>query len=124
MLKLIRDADKLDIFGILMEYYKSPKNYEHLKVGESSGVRGISCNILESVMNFKHIKFSDVKTSDDMKLLRLSWIYDINYRITLMKVLERGYLDVIFEALPKTDEVTRLREKLLEYVDSFVDTKI
>ncbi|HOV27935.1 MAG TPA: HD domain-containing protein [Pseudobacteroides sp.] len=121
--KLIRDADKLDILGILFEYYKSPKHYEHLKVGESSGIRGISSNIIESVLNLKHIKFSDVKTSDDMKLLRLSWIYDINYKITLMKVLERGYLDAIFEALPNTDEVTKVRERLLKYISSFVGRK-
>jgi len=118
--KLIRDADKLDILGILSDYYKSPKHFEHLKVGESSGVKGISGNILESVMNFRHIKFSDIKTSDDMKLLRLSWIYDINYKITLMKVMERGYLDVIFEALPNTDEIIKVKERLLEYINSFI----
>lgn len=118
--RLIRDADKLDILGILADYYKSPESYEHLKVGESSKVTGISPNILESVLNLKSIKFSDIKTSDDMKLLRLSWIYDINYKITLIKVLERGYLEAIIDSLPRTNEINKVYERLREYISSFI----
>ncbi|HEY9060177.1 MAG TPA: HD domain-containing protein [Pseudobacteroides sp.] len=114
--RLIRDADKLDILGILSDFYQNPQNYEHLKVGESAKIYGVSGNVLESIMNFQNIKYSDVKSSDDMKLLRLSWIYDINYKYTLVKVREKGYLEAIINSMPKTDEILKVYELLKGYI--------
>lgn len=114
--RLIRDADKLDILGILSDFYQNPQNYEHLKVGESAKIYGISHNVLQSIMNFENIKYSDVKSADDMKLLRLSWIYDINYKYTLVKVKEKGYLEAIVNSMPKTDEILKVYGLLKDYI--------
>jgi hypothetical protein len=121
--KLIRDADKLDILGILSDYYRNPQGYEHLKVGESSKTSGISLNVFNSVMDCRNIKYSDIKSADDMKLLRLSWIYDINYKFTLIKVLEKGYIEDIINSMPRTDEISKIYEMLKNYISKKTTAK-
>ena len=43
----------------------------------------------------------DVRNQNDVKLLRLSWIFDINFPATFALLKERSYLDTIISSLPE-----------------------
>jgi hypothetical protein len=114
--KLLRDADKLDIFDILVKYYEKPELYPHIKVGEASDIKGYSENIVSDVLNCRNILYSDIKTANDMKLLRLSWIFDINFKYTLLKIKECGFVERIIKSLPSTEETLKISKHIEEYI--------
>lgn len=114
--KLIRDADKIDIFGILVEFYKKPDDFPHLSVSDAVKTSGYSSSIIDDILNFRNIEYRNVKTSIEMKLLRLSWVYDINFSYTFRYVVEEGFIEEILKTMPDTDEIIRVKKHLTEYL--------
>lgn len=99
--KLIRDADKLDIFRLLppvqANHDYSPRLLSQLKPG---GV----------------LSYLDVKTLADKRLIRLSWFYDIYFDWTLAQLVEEGHLERQLAALPDTGECRAIKATLQTYV--------
>ena len=98
--KLIRDADKLDIFALIINYY------EQEKIGKQRSLElslpdtpEISTAVYNSLMNAKIVNIGDVKNLNDFKLLQIGWIYDINFEFTREKIFKEKYLERIFEKI-------------------------
>ena len=87
--KLLRDADKLDIYHVL-EPFLFP-----------SDGSGVSPDFIEKFVAAEQCDYTMIRTQDDRKLVRLMWIYDINYAWTMQRVLDRGYVDKIVRCLPQ-----------------------
>ncbi|MBR1857916.1 MAG: metal-dependent phosphohydrolase, partial [Selenomonadaceae bacterium] len=52
----------------------------------------------------------------DRKIVRLMWIYDINFAWTMKQIVRRGYIEKIVEALPMDSNVQKGVDRLREYV--------
>lgn len=116
-LKLVRDADKLDIWRIFAEYYEQPREQRASAAGlDLPEVPGYSREVLSDFFAKRVVSHSSLRTLDDFKLLQLSWIYDINFRASLGLLLERGFIDRITATLPRTDEVPKIQAFLREYI--------
>jgi hypothetical protein len=59
-----------------------------------------------------------MKTFNDVKLLMLSWIYDMNFPPTLERIRQRGFLGKVIDFLPQNEDISRVRRKVFEYIDS------
>ena len=112
--KLIRDADKLDILRIISENYKEGKKGKNpafeLYLPDTAE---FSEPIIKDILNNRMAKMGDVKNLNDIKLLRLSWIFDINFPAAFAILKERKYLNIIISSMPEAEEVY-LIEKHLE----------
>ena len=99
--KIIRDADKLDIFRVLppiqANHDYSPLMIEKLKIG---GV----------------LSYTDVKTPADKRLIRLSWFYDINFDWTLSQLVEEGHLKRQLAALPDNEDCSVIKATIKDYI--------
>lgn len=106
MLKLLRDADKIDILQVVTEHYLgfSRNNVINLGLPDSADV---SDAIVQCVMNRKIANVKDLKTRNDFKLLQISWIFDLNYHKTYRIFENRRYLDKLSAALPQTDTIVQ-----------------
>ena len=120
--KLLRDADKLDIFYVVTDYYKQyrddPEGFK-LEV-ELPDEPGYSMEVVEQLLAGRRIDYSKLRTWNDMKLCQLGWVYDVNFPATLKRIKQRGFLEMIFEFLPATEDIKRVREKIFEFVDSAI----
>ncbi|MCL4475936.1 MAG: HD domain-containing protein [Nitrospirae bacterium] len=116
-LKLIRDADKLDIWRVFIEYYEAPPEERASAVGLGlpEGA-GYSEEVLSSLYEKRVVSLSSLKTLDDFKLLQLSWIYDLNFKASLKLLLAGNYIDRIVRTLPRSDEIRRVPPFLREYI--------
>ena len=74
---------------------------------------GFSESIITDLLNKRMAKMGDVKNLNDVKLLRLSWIFDINFPVTYAILKEQKYLNTIISSMPEADEV-HVIEKHLE----------
>jgi putative nucleotidyltransferase with HDIG domain len=118
--KLIRDADKLDVFYVATEYFKHYKNKEN-KIFLELGVPdepGYSHDLVEAILHGRQIDYNQVRMLNDMKLLQLGWIYDVNFPPTLKRIKQRKFLEMLLSFLPQTEDIQKVKEKILGYVDS------
>lgn len=98
---LIRDADKLDIWRVLIEYFATPSGERASAVLWSLPETGVcSARALEEVQAGRLLNRSLLKSADDFKLLQLSWVFDLNFAESFAMVAERGYIETLSGLLP------------------------
>lgn len=120
-LKLIRDADKLDIWRVFVDYYES-------SASERSPVVAIglpdtpeySDEALSLLMNKQVVTLKQVKTLNDYKLVQLSWIYDLHFPSSYTLLHQRNYINRIISHLPQTQPF----RTLLPFLEEFVSSRI
>ncbi len=119
--RLLRDADKLDIFFVVTDYYTKRHHTANPAVElDLPDTPEYSPRIIEDIMNGKCTDGSNLGTYNDMKLFELSWVFDINFPPTFRRLLERRYIDRIVDALPDTPEIRRIRRHIHRYVDTML----
>jgi HD domain len=100
-LKLIRDADKIDIWRVFLDYYGLPE--EERASAVSLGFPDLpecSPGVLDALCGREMVNLASVVTLNDFKLLQISWVYDLNFTESFRMVLERNYLENLAAALP------------------------
>jgi len=106
--RLLRDADKLDIWRLVIE--------ERRRRGEGRTPGPYSRELLREIHEGRVPDFDLVQAPADMDLLRLAWVYDLNFPATCREVLVRGYLPALCEGLPATEEMHQLRQLLTSFL--------
>ena len=104
--KIIRDADKLDIYRVNIEYVCVPPE----------GVFTPVCK--HNFLKAEQINGGDMQTVDDRKLLYLVWVYDLYFPWTMKKIVEKGYLDRVIATLLCDAEVEQAVERLRKFINS------
>jgi CRISPR/Cas system-associated protein Cas10 (large subunit of type III CRISPR-Cas system) len=115
--KMIRDADKIDIYKVVIDGYRKykedPDKFE-LEI-EFPLTGGCSPEVLENVRQGRRVDYRSLKTMDDFRLLQLGWVYDVNYAVSLKRIHERGFLNELASMLPMNPEVRETVESVLKY---------
>jgi len=116
--KLIRDADKLDIYRIVLTNYRA-FYHEPAKFSfeiELPDEPGYSPAVLDAVVNGGVVDYRDLRTMNDMKLCQLGWVYDMNFVAALERLQQRGYIEELLNLLPKEPRVAEVGERLRAYM--------
>lgn len=114
--KIIRDADKLDIFYQSTEILF--KKYENIEIDEE-----IDKNVIEMLYSKQPI---DSKIADFTKITNIIFrtfalIYDINFSYTFEKIIEENYLKKIEERFNfKNKEIKPELKKLVEFCNEYI----
>jgi putative nucleotidyltransferase with HDIG domain len=120
--RLLRDADKLDIWKILIDYYHDDRETRNDAIGlglpESDD---LSVEVYNDLVNQRIVDSANVRNLNDLKLLQLGWVYDINFFPTYRKILERDYVGKIQQCLPSSDRVSELCAAARRCVSSGTD---
>ncbi|MFO8090727.1 MAG: HD domain-containing protein [Desulfatiglandaceae bacterium] len=117
-LKLLRDADKVDILRVVTEYYQNSENRRKrsLELGLSDDDR-VSDNVYDALMNGRVARMKDLETLNDFKLLQIGWVYDLNFPRTFQLVRERDYLPKIRGALPRDSvQIDRIYDRAFQHL--------
>jgi hypothetical protein len=116
-LRLIRDADKLDIWRVFIEYYEIPEEERASAVNlELPDMPEYSEGVISYLYKKQIVPLSKIKTLNDFKLLQLSWIYDLNFKPSLNLLSERDYIDRITAKLPQTEEIRKVSLSLKKFM--------
>ena len=121
--RLIRDADKLDIYYVVTNYYeqyvRDPDGFK-LEL-ELPDIPECSQHVVDATLKGKKIDHSELRTLNDMKILQLGWVYDVNFPATLKRIKQRKFLEKIIDFLPKTENIEKIKTKVFEYVNSRIE---
>ena len=117
-MKLLRDADKVDIWRVVTDYYRDAHHERNQTIELNlPNTPDISDAVCKSLMKGEIVQMKDIRTLNDFKLLQIGWIYDVNFRRTFQIVQEKGYLEKIRQALPENSfRVKSVYEQVLRYL--------
>lgn len=109
--KLIRDADKIDIYRVLKPF-----------LGPTDGT-GCSVDFVDLFVAGKQCDYTKMRTQDDRKLVRLMWIYDIYFSWSLEQIMKQNYIEDIIKNLVHDEKMLQGIERLRNYMQKKLQTK-
>ena len=105
--RAVRDADKLDIFPILLEYLAQPDN--EVVVLNLKPSRELTPTVLNDMLAGRCPRLRALRTKTDFLDAKLLWINDLNFRHSLQEFRRRNYVGRLAHYLPDTPEVRTIR---------------
>lgn len=100
-LRLIRDADRLDIFFICWDSIQSGQIHDHPEIIMNIDFYGPPTSVvLEQFERGETIDYRGMKSMADRFILQLSWMHDLSYASTKRLVRDRGILQQFMDILP------------------------
>jgi len=118
-IQIIRDADKIDVLGIVSDYYANYKQGANKRLEmELADKPEISKKAYQSIMDEKMVDNKDILTLNDLKLQQMSGIFDLKLKKSFKIVSEKTYLKQIYETLPKKDPVIDMYRQMKIYLEN------
>ncbi|PID40118.1 MAG: HD family phosphohydrolase [Proteobacteria bacterium] len=117
--KLLRDADKLDIWKILTRYYRREDSHSNRAIElDLPNTSQIADKVMDAIVNKRVVDINDVKSLNDFKVLQIGWIFDVNFQTTLDTILARNYLADTIASLPGSGKAKRIEKIVNHYVEN------
>lgn len=117
--RLLRDADKLDILKVLTDYYGGKnQSANHMLTWELPKASKVSAGVVKEVLAGKLVSKKEVKSETDVKIMQMSWIYDVNYKTTVGMILRNRYFEKIYNSLPKNDQIFEIYRKIKVFAEN------
>ena len=89
--RMLRDADKLDIWRVLIDHYQHRNQHDNPAVELGlPDTPGISDRVYDHVVNAQIVEARHIRNLNDFKLLQIGWVFDINFAPALEQVRDRG----------------------------------
>jgi len=117
LLRVIRDADKLDIFRVVLEaverdgFQELPTMLPNIKLNRSP-----SPQLVDEIICKKKASMKNVKSLADLLLMQMAWVYDLNYIPALQRFHERGILARILDHLDQDASIHALVKDVSHFV--------
>jgi len=121
--KLIRDADKLDIWRLITEYYMVKEQNENKTLElELPDNNEISDTVFKSILKKEVVLKESMKTLNDFKLLQIAWLFDLNFEYSIQRLYDMKYLEKIFDSLPENQKVNQIKQIVNDYFKEHIET--
>jgi len=112
-LRLVRDADKLDIFRVVLDavgrdgFRDLPRMLPGVVLG-----RSVSSGIIDEVESCGNCSLGSVRSVGDFLLMQLSWISNLHYAATVQRIFDREIISRIMRHVDDTPRIRSLRETI------------
>jgi hypothetical protein len=115
-MKLIRDADKLDIWNIFAGFCRNGSQPEAAIVRHLSDQPTWTPAIVDAIMSGTMARFEDMRSICDFKLLQLSWVFDLNWPESLQEARLNGDVAEIARSLPDHRVIRNAVDHVMEHM--------
>ena len=102
--QIIRDADKIDIYSVLISDKK-----ETIWGKEDLSEEKISDEVYRQFLEEKLINYATIKTPVDLLVCHFKYIYDLNFKESKQIIKQNRYIDKLYERFTFKDEKTLKR---------------
>jgi hypothetical protein len=72
--------------------------------------------MLANLCNREVASYSNIRTENDFKMMKLSWVYAIYFDEAIRLLQDRGLVEKLINKLPQTDEIKKATEVLRGYI--------
>lgn len=120
-IRLIRDADKLDIWRVFVEHFEKPEEQRPSAVTLGfPDIPSVSTRCLDQLMSGKVVRLDMVTSVNDFKLLLLSWVFDLNFTSSYQILEDDGFCKKIAEMLPQDIKI----QQATDFIDCRVASRL
>ena len=116
--RLLRDADKLDIYDSSYRFLKEKYGIQPLMTLDLVSNGDVSEKIIKNIMAGKPALIEDMKSINDFKLCLMSMAFDLNFKYTFRIMSEKQYIQKIYETLPKRDQIIDVYRGIKLFVEN------
>lgn len=117
--QILRDADKLDIWQLCVSNMLRNGKFRlesiSLNLPHTSLV---SENVVRSIMHHKQVSKKEIKSVNDFKLMVMSMVFDLNYRISFHLLNEKQLIKKLYDSMPKRDIVIDAYREMRLFVEN------
>ncbi|MBN2011697.1 HD domain-containing protein [candidate division KSB1 bacterium] len=115
--RLLRDADKLDIWRIVLNYYRDHHGIHNRAIEHGMpDTPGYSEHILEALLRREAVHYQYCSNLNDFKLKQMCWVFDLNYGPSIQTVIRRRILEQFEDLLPADAKIVELSTELHNYL--------
>jgi hypothetical protein len=116
--RMIRDADKLDIWEIFAEYSELPEEQRASAMGLGlPALPKCSAEVVACLRRQEMVRLSMLKSLNDFMLLQLSWMFDLNFPAAFRLALERDVVGRLTARLPQDADVSGALQLVRDYME-------
>ncbi len=116
ILFLTRDADKLENLQTIKKGHRLYEDIFYKQLSEEKRQAPLSVNVTEQFMAGKTILFPTVRSFADRILMVISWIFDINYLVSLRLCKAGGYFEYLLGELEKFNKNKELQNSVTDKI--------
>jgi len=119
--QLIRDADKIDILRVMSEHFQMAESLRNpvITLGLGTGTQ-VREEVYRMLLDGRIMNYGKLKTINELKVLQMSWVFDIHFRPTFVILRERDSVGAIAATLPDTP----LLREALDFVNSYIEKRL
>jgi HD superfamily phosphohydrolase YqeK len=122
-LKLIRDADKLDILFVVNDTIRNKRYKDYPEIMLNITLDGPPTpELIREIYDTGSGRYENVRTLADMNLMRLSWVYDMNYKQTFHRLQDRHLLEDMYDTLPDMSEIQAIIAKAQQHITKMLSS--
>ncbi len=117
---MLRDADKLDIWKVVTDYYGQRGGPRDTTIElDLPDTPGVSQDVLLDLREKRIVRSQHVRNLNDFKLLQVGWVFDIHFEYTVKRLKERRYLEMIRAALPEDESVESVFRGVTDHLETW-----
>jgi hypothetical protein len=121
-IRLIRDADKLDIWRVFLDYFRQPEDLRPSAVTLGfPDLPEVTPACVRELAAGRVIRLEDVRVLNDFKLLQISWVYDLNFRSAYSLLRQRGYIAELAATIPLDESAAQAVALAVAAIDMHAD---
>lgn len=110
--RLLRDADKLDIWRVSLEI----NIFHKIKSETFPDSYAVPGKLLGYFIEQQTIPLQEVDSFYDSILFRLSWVFDLNFNCTLEQFKARDLLHKFLKKLPNSEDLDKIETSVMAYI--------
>mgnify|MGYP000444064601 CR=1 FL=1 len=120
--KIIRDADKTDIFVVCVEDTKKEEGdvYNYKEIGKQK----ISEELIKACRENKQIDRKYIVTEIDDYINNIFFLYDYNFLTGLKIIKENQYIEKLIEAVNIHEETKKQFDEILQIANRYIEKRI
>jgi putative nucleotidyltransferase with HDIG domain len=118
--KLVRDADKVDIIFIINDEMRRNRHKEYPEILLGTDMNGPPTPaLIKQIREQRSASYENVRSLADMNLIRMAWVYDINYLPALRRISERKLLGDLLKMAPivPTSEMREIMNEAERHIE-------
>jgi hypothetical protein len=114
---IIRDADKIDIFEVIIDHLENGNDNEVLTLHLKNEKDKYSSNLPQKIINNQLIDYNEHIYINDMFLTAIGWGKQLNFKASFQYFREKGYHHRIARYLPGDVHI----HEMLNNLDNFLE---
>ncbi len=121
-LRMVRDADRIDIWRVAAELYRKRRDQWPSALGLGlNDAPERTPEILALLGKRSAVPSALVRTVTDYKLLQLAWLFDLSFPASYRIAVEQGHFEEIAEGLPRDAEIESVLASIRAHVRARVE---